>query len=122
MRMWTTTSAVSRLESGRDARPTLDMVEKYALAVGARVEIRVGPGWYGDRGPTRTMAPANDRFRRTNRSPASGRERSYRRDDFQHMADVRSSAERPLLARRNGHGSAIRGRFSDSAAQARATH
>ena len=44
MRMWTTKSAVSRLESGRYARPTLDTVEKYALAVGARVEIRVRPG------------------------------------------------------------------------------
>ncbi|MCC7218582.1 MAG: helix-turn-helix transcriptional regulator [Burkholderiales bacterium] len=40
-RMWTTKSAVSRLESGRVARPTLDTIEKYALAVGARVEIRV---------------------------------------------------------------------------------
>ena len=45
MWMWTTKSAVSRLESGRYARPTLDTVEKYALAVGARVEIRVRPGW-----------------------------------------------------------------------------
>lgn len=40
-RMWTTKSAVSRLESGRYARPTLDTIEKYALAVGARIEIRV---------------------------------------------------------------------------------
>jgi DNA-binding XRE family transcriptional regulator len=45
MRMWTTRSAASRLESGRYARPTLDTVEKYALAVGAQVEIRVRPGW-----------------------------------------------------------------------------
>ena len=45
MRMWTTKSAVSRLESGRYARPTLGTVERYALAVGARVEIRVRPGW-----------------------------------------------------------------------------
>ena len=45
MWMWTTKSAVSRLESGRYARLTLDTVEKYALAVGARVEIRVRPGW-----------------------------------------------------------------------------
>ena len=44
MRMWTTKSAVSRLESGRYARPTLDTIEKYALAVGARVEIRVRLG------------------------------------------------------------------------------
>ena len=43
-RMWTTNSAASHLESGRYARPTLDTVEKYALAVGARVEIRVRPG------------------------------------------------------------------------------
>jgi hypothetical protein len=41
--MWTTKSAVSRLESGCYARPTLDTIEKYALAVGARVEIRVRP-------------------------------------------------------------------------------
>lgn len=40
-RMWTTKSALSRLESCRYARPTLDTIEKYALAVGARVEIRV---------------------------------------------------------------------------------
>lgn len=40
-RMWTTTSVVSRLESGRYARPTLNTIEKYALAVGARVEVRV---------------------------------------------------------------------------------
>jgi DNA-binding XRE family transcriptional regulator len=41
LRMWTTKSAVSRLESGRYARPTLDTIQKYALAVGACVEIRV---------------------------------------------------------------------------------
>jgi DNA-binding XRE family transcriptional regulator len=40
-RMWTRKSAVSRLESGRYARPTLDTIQKYALAVGATVEIRV---------------------------------------------------------------------------------
>jgi transcriptional regulator with XRE-family HTH domain len=45
IRMWTTKGAVSRLERGSYARPTLDTVEKYALAVGARVEIRVRPGW-----------------------------------------------------------------------------
>ena len=45
VRMWTTRSAVSRPESGLCARPTLDTVEKYALAVGARIEIRVRPGW-----------------------------------------------------------------------------
>jgi len=41
--MWTTTSVISRLESGRGAPPTLNTIEKYALAVGARVEIRVRP-------------------------------------------------------------------------------
>ena len=46
MRMWTTKSAVSRLESGCYARPTLDTIEKYALAVGARIEIRVRLGGY----------------------------------------------------------------------------
>jgi hypothetical protein len=45
LRMWSTKSAVSRLESGRYARPTLDTIERYALAVGARVEIRVRPAW-----------------------------------------------------------------------------
>lgn len=40
-RMWTTKSAVSRLESGRVARPTLATIERYALAVGARLEIRL---------------------------------------------------------------------------------
>ena len=45
LRRWTTKSAVSRLESGRYARPTVDTVERYALAVGARIEIRVRPGW-----------------------------------------------------------------------------
>ena len=45
MRMWTTGSAVSRLESGRYARPTLDTAERYALAVGTQVEKRVRPGW-----------------------------------------------------------------------------
>ena len=45
LRMWTTRSAVSRLESGRYARPALDTVETYALAVGVRVENRVRAGW-----------------------------------------------------------------------------
>ena len=45
MRMWTTKSAVSRLEKGHYARPTLDTIEKYALAIGARAEIRLRPGW-----------------------------------------------------------------------------
>lgn len=40
-RMFTATSAVSRLESGRYTRPTLTTIEKYARAVGACVEIRV---------------------------------------------------------------------------------
>jgi DNA-binding XRE family transcriptional regulator len=41
VRMWTTKSAVSRLESGVCTRPTLTTIEKYAVAVGASVEIRV---------------------------------------------------------------------------------
>ena len=44
IRMWTTKSAVSRLEGGCYARPNLDTIEKYAVAVGARVEIRVRAG------------------------------------------------------------------------------
>ena len=40
-RMRTTKSVVSRLESGVRTRPTLSTIEKYALAVGAPVEIRV---------------------------------------------------------------------------------
>ena len=40
-RMWTTKSVVSRLESGVRTRPTLTTVERYAVAVGATVEIRV---------------------------------------------------------------------------------
>ena len=40
-RMATTKSAISRLESGMRTRPTLSTIEKYALAVGALVEIRV---------------------------------------------------------------------------------
>jgi ribosome-binding protein aMBF1 (putative translation factor) len=40
-RMWTTKSVVSRLESGVCTRPTLRTIERYAVAVGATVEIRV---------------------------------------------------------------------------------
>ena len=40
-RMWTTRSVVSRLESGVRTRPTLTTVERYAVAVGASIEIRV---------------------------------------------------------------------------------
>jgi ribosome-binding protein aMBF1 (putative translation factor) len=40
-RMWTTKSVVCRLESGVRTRPTLRTIERYALAVGVRVEIRV---------------------------------------------------------------------------------
>ncbi len=40
-RMSTTKSVVSRLESGVCTRPTLSTIEKYAVAVGAVVEIRV---------------------------------------------------------------------------------
>lgn len=37
--MWTTKSAVCRLESGRCTRPNLSTIEKYALAIGCRVEV-----------------------------------------------------------------------------------
>lgn len=40
-RMRTTKSVVSRLESGIGTRPTLRTIQRYALAVGATVEIRV---------------------------------------------------------------------------------
>jgi len=40
-RMWTTKSVLSRLESGVCTRPTLSTIERYAVAVGALVEIRV---------------------------------------------------------------------------------
>ncbi len=46
-RMFTTKSVVSRLESGVRTRPTLRTIENYALAVGARVEIRVRAGFLG---------------------------------------------------------------------------
>ncbi len=39
--MWTTASVISRLESGRHTRPTLNTLEKYALAVGCRLDIRL---------------------------------------------------------------------------------
>ncbi len=41
VRMGTTKSVVSRLESGVCTRPTLNTIEKWAVAVGALVEIRV---------------------------------------------------------------------------------
>ena len=41
VRMWTTKSVVSRLESGVCSRPTLSTIERYAAAVGGQVEIRV---------------------------------------------------------------------------------
>ena len=40
-KMGTTKSAICRLESGVCTRPTLSTIQKYALAVGARVEVRV---------------------------------------------------------------------------------
>ena len=40
-RMGTTKSVVSRLESGMRNRPTLRTIQRYALAVGASVEIRI---------------------------------------------------------------------------------
>ena len=40
-RMSTTESVMSRLESGVRTRPTLSTIERYTVAVGAAVEIRV---------------------------------------------------------------------------------
>ena len=40
-RTWPTKSVVSRLESGICTRPTLTTLERYAVAVGATIEIRV---------------------------------------------------------------------------------
>ena len=41
--MWTTPSAVSRLECGTCARPSLTTIERYAHAVGCRVRIALDP-------------------------------------------------------------------------------
>ena len=41
--MRTTPSAVSRLESGRYARPSLTTIERYASAVGCRARIALDP-------------------------------------------------------------------------------
>lgn len=41
--MWTTPSAVSRIESGTCARPSLTTIERYAHAVGCRVRIALDP-------------------------------------------------------------------------------
>ena len=50
LRMLTTKSAVSRLESGVRTRPTLRTIQRYAFAVGARLEIgvRIRPEWQLD--------------------------------------------------------------------------
>ena len=40
-KMWTTKSVICRLESGRYTRPTLSTIEKYAIAVGCQVEVRL---------------------------------------------------------------------------------
>lgn len=42
-RMGTTASAISRLENAAGHPPTLNTLERYALAVGCRVEIRLIP-------------------------------------------------------------------------------
>ena len=42
-RMGTTRSAISRLESGLDHRPSLTTIESYALVVGCRVEVVLRP-------------------------------------------------------------------------------
>ena len=39
--MFTTKSAICRLESGTRTRPTLTTIENYAYAVGARLDVRV---------------------------------------------------------------------------------
>ncbi len=39
--MFTTPSVVSRLEAGRHTRPSLRTIERYARAVGCKVEIRI---------------------------------------------------------------------------------
>jgi len=39
--MFTTPSVVSRLEAGRYTRPSLLTIERYAHAVGCKVEIRI---------------------------------------------------------------------------------
>ena len=41
MRMRTTKSAISRLESAASKRPMLSTIANYARAVGARVEVRI---------------------------------------------------------------------------------
>ena len=43
-KMWTTKSAICRLESGVCARPTLSTIKKYVLAVGTGIEIHCGRG------------------------------------------------------------------------------
>ncbi len=43
VKLGTTKSAISRLESGFGHRPTLTTIENYALAVGCVVEIRLRP-------------------------------------------------------------------------------
>jgi DNA-binding XRE family transcriptional regulator len=40
-RMFTTKSAICRLESGKRTRPTLTTIENYAYAVGARLDVCV---------------------------------------------------------------------------------
>jgi ribosome-binding protein aMBF1 (putative translation factor) len=44
-RMGTTRSVISRLESGVHTCPTLRTIEKYAVAVGGQIEIRVRTRW-----------------------------------------------------------------------------
>jgi DNA-binding XRE family transcriptional regulator len=43
VRLATRKSAISRLESGANHRPTLTTIENYALVVGCRVEITLRP-------------------------------------------------------------------------------
>ncbi|HEY1325570.1 MAG TPA: helix-turn-helix transcriptional regulator [Casimicrobiaceae bacterium] len=48
--MGTTTSAISRFESGKYSRPTLTTIENYALVVGCdlRITVRMSDRWPGD--------------------------------------------------------------------------
>ena len=69
-RMGTTASAISRLENAAGHPPTLTTLERYALAVGCRVEIRAGSA-----GPTGPIDAPRGRLRaaRNRRRPGSPR-------------------------------------------------
>lgn len=58
-RMWTTQSAVSRLERGRATWPSLSAIERCALAVGRRIELRLHPDWRDRLGLRRELSRRN---------------------------------------------------------------